>query len=425
MASWKLLQGDAVEKLRELEDGSAQCCVTSPPYFALRSYLPDGDPLKVHEVGIEETPEKYVERLVAVFAEVRRVLRDDGVMFVVIGDSYSAQGGPRTCGDSGFLSRCEAGVQESRNGRERARSGIAGIKTKDLIGVPWALAFALRADGWYLRSEIVWAKSISFCPTYSGSCMPESVNDRCTRSHETIFMLSKSPRYFYDSEAVKEQAGWTRRNSPEWQKQREATNRLKGAGNRNAADGGFTAWQPEAGRNLRSVWTVNPQASKLKHYAMFPEKLIEPMILAGTSAYGACAACGAPWRRLVERETVREHAPTREMGKTPLNVVRAGWRQGGAVSLTVGWEPICNCGSRDVVPCTVLDPFAGAGTTGVVATRLGRSFVGVELNPEYIGFAQGRLAAVEPAAAVVVDEEEPPDYSRVCWGEDAEEEPLE
>jgi DNA modification methylase len=188
--------------------------------------------------------------------------------------------------------------------------------------------------------------------------MPEAVKDRCTKTHETIFLLSKSPKYFYDNEAVKEQAAWTRRNSPEGQEQREATNRLKGAGNRNAADGGFTAWQPEAGRNLRSVWTVNPQPSKLKHYAMFPEKLIEPMILAGS--------------RLGD---------------------------------------------------TVLDPFAGAGTTGVVATRLGRSFIGVELNPEYIGFARERLAAVEPAAEPAVAEEEPVDYSRVCWGDDPEEEP--
>jgi DNA modification methylase len=411
--TWRLLQGDAAGQLRALPEGSVQCCITSPPYFNLRSYLSDGDPLKPFEVGLEETPEKYVQRLVAVFAEVRRVLRDDGTCWVVIGDSWSASGGARTCGGSGFLSKRASGVQDSRNNRSAARmlGRIEGIKHKDLIGVPWMLAFALRADGFYLRQEIVWAKSVSFCPTYSGSCMPEAVKDRCTKSHETIFLLSKSPSYFYDNEAVKEKAhDWSSGGPGVGIKktQHYASDNGGNAGLGRLAqryrDGGV-----EPRRNLRSVWTVNPQASKLKHYAMFPEKLIEPMLRAGTSEYGACAACGAPWQRLVERGIARQGAVV------------------GTVGTTVGWEPTCNCGRRDVVPCTVLDPFSGAGTTGVVATRLGRSFVGVELNPEYIGFARERLAAVEPAVepAVAVDEEEPPDYSRVCWGEDSEEEAAE
>jgi DNA modification methylase len=417
--TWKILQGDATEKLRELKDGSVQCCVTSPPYLGLRSYLPDSDPLKTFEVGLEETPEKYIERLVTVFAEVRRVLRDDGTCWVVIGDSYARDSRVRW-DDTAHRDAGWKVQQASRSAPNLVRDSSI-YKVKDLVGTPWMLAFALRADGFYLRSEIVWAKSVSFCPTYSGSCMPESVNDRCTRSHETIFMLSKSPRYFYDSEAVKEPSVRGAARS-RFDVGKTAVNARRTQVGPRASDSAVT-------RNLRSVWTVNPQPSKLKHYAMFPEKLITPMVLAGTSAHGACSACGAPWQRVVESATAPDR-PGRVQGRDGDSLERAHGADGRAgdrcvvVSSTVGWEPTCDCGCPDVVPCTVLDPFAGAGTTGVVALRLGRSFVGVELNPEYIGFAQERLGAVAGVKAPSAADEEPDgsivDYSRVCWGEDPE-----
>lgn len=202
------IQGDA--RALPLANGSVHCCVTSPPYYALRDYGHTG------QLGLEDTPEQYVAAMVEVFREVRRVLRDDGTLWLNIGDSYAAQpAGNKTFKHGAiFDGRDMSGHQA---GARRDKTNIPGIKQKDLIGIPWMLAFALRADGWYLRQDIIWAKAVSFCATHVGSTMPESVRDRCTKSHEYLFLLTKSERYFCDMEAVKEQGkDWGHRDRTNW-----------------------------------------------------------------------------------------------------------------------------------------------------------------------------------------------------------------
>lgn len=254
-----------------LRDGCVQCVVTSPPYWGLRDY---GD---TNQIGLEATPDLFVTHIRCVFSEVRRVLKNDGTVWLNLGDSY-ASGGTGRRDTSGEYAERRAAQFGSRRGagngpREyKQRERPEGLKAKDLIGIPWRVAFALQADGWYLRSDIIWSKP---------NPMPESVTDRPTKAHEYLFLLSKSQTYYYDADAIKEAAVWTRENNPEWQKQRAETNARKGAGNRNAADGGFTGWKPENGRNKRSVWTVPTMPYAGAHFATFPEKLIEPCILAG------------------------------------------------------------------------------------------------------------------------------------------------
>ena len=248
--------GDALEVLKTLPSESVNCCVTSPPYFGHRDYGVDG------QIGLEASPELYVERLVAVFREVRRVLRNDGTLWVNIGDSYAG-----SWGNYGGQNR-GSGTQRARtvgsllirawDGREQQRPAasrpMAGIKNKDLIGIPWMLAFALRADGWYLRSEIIWAKS---------NPMPESVKDRPTKAHEQLFLLSKSPRYFYDQAAIREPLA-------------------------SAGDGRdeYTVGGNPPSRNKRSVWTITTKPFKGAHFAVFPPELQETCLLAGSPAGG-------------------------------------------------------------------------------------------------------------------------------------------
>lgn len=272
MSDVKILVGDVRDKLSELSEASVRCVVTSPPYWGLRDYGQED------QLGAEDTPELYVQNLVEIFREVRRVLADDGTVWLNIGDSYVGTGHKGDARDPKY--------GEGRNGQKIALNNkVAGLKSKDLIGIPWKVAFALQADGWYLRQDIIWSKP---------NAMPEPVRDRCTRSHEYVFLLSKSRTYFYDNDAVKEPT----------------------------TDG-------TALRNRRDVWSINTQAFKGAHFAVFPEALVEPCVLAGS-----------------------------EVG--------------------------------DVV----LDPFCGSGTTGVVAKRFGRDFVGVELNPEYADIAENRISSV-------------------------------
>jgi DNA modification methylase len=263
-----ILHADA--RFLPLRQQVVDCCVTSPPYFGLRDY---GHP---KQIGLEPTPEAYIATLVKVFQGVWRVLKDDGTLWLNLADSFagSGQGGGGSYGPERRAWR--AGDEaNSRNGSEANRNGLMGVKgakAKDLLGMPWRVAFALQADGWYLRSDIIWAKP---------NPMPESVTDRPTKSHEYLFLLAKQERYYYDADAIKEPARWTRENNPDWQIQRAATNARKGAGNRNAADGGFTGWSPDDGRNKRSVWTINTEPFDGAHFACMPEALVEPCILAG------------------------------------------------------------------------------------------------------------------------------------------------
>lgn len=318
---YRIINGDAHDALITVEDRSVQCCVTSPPYYGLRDYGADG------QIGVEDTPEEYIGRLVAVFREVRRVLKDDGTLWLNIGDSY--------CNSNGYARASEQFQRQGRNDapandRDLAALHGAGYKTKDLIGIPWMLAFALRADGWYLRQDIIWHKP---------NPMPESVTDRCTKAHEYVFLLSKSPKYYFDHEAIQETATsipiGTENDNPHYQTKscKEQKPQMK-----NLQYKGQTAHtmherlaeglpdEMYAVRNKRDVWSVSVKPYSGAHFATFPPDLITPMILAGS-------------------------------------------REGD----------------------TVLDPFTGSGTTGYVCKKLGRNFLGTELNPEYVALAKDRI----------------------------------
>jgi site-specific DNA-methyltransferase (adenine-specific) len=258
-----LLCGDNREVLKTLPEKSVHCCVTSPPYYGLRSYCGEGTPEKAYEIGLEQTPEQYVANLVEVFREVKRVLRDDGTLWLNLGDSYA--GGKTGRGDTG-----EGYLREGRTPacEPKQRAVPPGLKPKDLIGIPWMVAFALRADGWYLRNDIIWAKP---------NPMPESVTDRCTKAHEYIFLMSKSALYYWDGEAIKEE-------SVEPPRAREKNN------GESAVDTKMRGHDCACGntgkRNKRTVWTVTTKPYKEAHFATFPPDLIEPCILAGAPVGG-------------------------------------------------------------------------------------------------------------------------------------------
>ena len=364
----RVLRGDALDLLAGLPDGLAQTCITSPPYWGLRDYgvaprVWGGEPGCRHRwaagergrfcrrcgawkgcLGLEPDPDLYVDHLVAVLREVRRVLRKDGTLWLVLGDSFAA---------------------------------------KDLVGIPWRVAFALQTDGWWLRSDIVWQKP---------NAMPESVTDRPTRAHEFVFLLASSRRYFYDAEAVRE-PDQARRSGNGYKR----PERLSYGGAEEARGQDFE-WVGGAGRNRRSVWTVPTQCFKGPHFATFPEALVEPCLLAGSSPV-ACRECGAPWRRLVDSRRLLDGEREIKGGWTRAKPLHSGralqaigsghWRV-EVRRQTVGWEASCehdDPGAR----CTVLDPFAGAATAGVVAARHGRDFLGIELSGDYARMARRRL----------------------------------
>ena len=306
-------QGDALEVLRSLPSESVHCCVTSPPYWRLRDYSVEG------QLGLESTPEEYVTKLVEVFREVRRVLRKDGTIWLNLGDSYAG-------GNNTHIGGNQLGARGLIEQGRPHRSTPIGFKSKDLIGIPWMVAFALRADGWYLRQDIIWHKP---------NPMPESVKDRCTKAHEYIFLLSKSRKYYYDHEAIKEPAAYDGRKdtlligSPTYEK-----GVVPGQVEQLMAAKGHERWKKnergEYVRNKRSVWTVPTKPFPEAHFAVYPPALITPCILAGCPVGG-----------------------------------------------------------------TVLDPFAGSGTTLLVATQHHRKSIGIELNPEYIEIAKRRLNSVQ------------------------------
>ena len=258
MSKYRVIVGDCIESMRGMSDQSINCCVTSPPYFGLRDYGVDG------QIGLEQTPEEYVAKMVEVFREVRRVLRDDGTLWLNIGDSYAGYHGNKNAAYDSAPSN-KGGYFENQR---KTLVNHEGIKNKDLIGIPWMLAFALRADGWYLRQEIIWQKP---------NPMPESVKDRCTKAHEQIFLLSKSPRYYFDSEAMKEPA--VRAGDIPGGKGHYIQH---SAGGHNK-DGLVACGQKPVAetRNRRSVWNVATRPYKGAHFATFPPALIEPCILAG------------------------------------------------------------------------------------------------------------------------------------------------
>jgi DNA modification methylase len=360
--------------MEDIASESIQCCVTSPPYFGLRDYGADG------QIGLEATPEAYVARMVEVFREVRRVLRDDGTLWLNLGDSYANHGGNGSCGKTAKVGNTRSGQQKTTN------KLVDGLKPKDLVGIPWRVAFALQADGWWLRQDLIWHKP---------NPMPESVRDRCTKAHEYLFLLAKSERYYFDGDAIREPLALSTQNDPRMKDMgRTYGGKGRGAyGENGKANGSMKAWTlNQSGRNRRSVWTVTTKPYSGAHFATFPPDLIEPCILAGTSAEGCCSNCRAPLIRQTSKTKLKRSRPnayTKRTHEEGTGNACANDVAGVAVE-TLGWAPSCDC-AAEVMPCTVLDPFAGSGTTLQVACHHGRNGVGIELNPDYIELAKARI----------------------------------
>ena len=304
--------GDCLEVLRTLPDSYAHTCITSPPYFGLRDYGVDG------QIGLEQTPAEYVAKIVEVFREVRRVLRDDGTLWLNLGDSYSVKS---TYNAAQSLHTANDWKQAGEN-KNTAYERTCGVPAKNLLGIPWRVAFALQDDGWYLRQDIIWSKP---------NPMPESVRDRCTKAHEYLFLLSKNEKYYFDAGAIREPEVCGRKRGPAEHPDKVSTN----------GNSGLARRESDGFRNKRSVWTVTTKPFKGAHFATFPPDLIEPCVLAGCPAGGM-----------------------------------------------------------------VLDPFGGAGTTGLVAQQHGRHATLIELNPEYAAMARERvcrLAAIDKHRSRKVD----------------------
>lgn len=370
----KVINGDALTELKKITDESVDCCITSPPYYALRDYgtghWVGGDPNCPHrrmskysektitghqqdelrgmvgdaiyktvcplcgavrvdqQIGLEETPEQYVEKLTEVFHEVKRILKPSGTLWLNIGDSYWGSGS-RGFDFTGKWTEASE-IQSNSKGTENLTNlpkliGDGGVyKDKDLIGIPWMLAFSLRADGWYLRQDIIWHKP---------NPMPESVADRCTKAHEYIFLLSKSKRYFFDHKAIQEESV-----TEPTIRDKHAEGYQADYANGDRFSPGARVYGENGKRNKRDVWSVPLSPIKEAHFATFPERLIEPCILAGCPVGG-----------------------------------------------------------------TVLDPFFGSGTTGVVATKLNRDYIGIELNPDYINIINKRTGNIQLTLTGLVD----------------------
>ncbi|OQB29599.1 MAG: putative methyltransferase [Candidatus Hydrogenedentes bacterium ADurb.Bin179] len=363
-----ILIGDCLDVLKTLPDCSVHCCVTSPPYWGLRDYGVEG------QFGMERTPEEYVAKMTAVFHEVWRVLRDDGTLWLNLGDSYFSD----TKGSRGPSAKQDSNAGSRYGNRHFERTN--GLKPKDLIGIPWRVAFALQADGWYLRQDIIWSKP---------NPMPESVRDRCTKAHEYVFLLSKSSRYYYDAEAVKEESVYPDDNRKERQKPEDYAAMMGDSGQLRAVINPSNA-RTYPYRNRRSVWTITPKPYRGAHFAVMPPDLAELCILAGTSKRGCCPACGKPWERVVDKANPKGRRDRGGPNDGPRDAGIWSGRAGTREYTTVGWQPGCKCSAGLPVPCTVLDPFGGSGTTGYIASRNGCRAVMIELNPKYAKLAHDR-----------------------------------
>ena len=442
----RILCGDVIETLRLLDDGCVHLVVTSPPYWGLRDYgtatWEGGDADCDHSgvrrghgdekqatsagtsrdpvsrdcrkcgarridkgIGLEATPAEFVAKMVAVFREVRRVMRDDALLVLNLGDSYAGSWGNyggqnRGGGGQREIVKGSQVHQPSYDGLESWRpptSAPPGLKPKDLCLIPHRVAMALQADGWWLRSALPWVKR---------TAMPESVTDRPSSALEYVFLLSKSATYFADMDAVR-RSGGTGANGSRFDQGKTA-----------ARDGGERTqegYRDSAGRNFRNtdLWyesltwphglvgvgdeivglDVNTEAFSEAHYATFPEALVRPFVKLGTSERGCCAVCGAPWRRVVEKEPLISSGGRAHIsGGTQPN--SQGWEGVPRASLdvrTTGWQPTCTHVGAPTVPALILDPFSGAGTVAVVAKAAGRDYVGIELNPTYIEMANRRI----------------------------------
>jgi DNA modification methylase len=382
---YKLLIGDCIEGMKTLPGRSVHTCVTSPPYFGLRDYKAEG------QIGLEETPQAYIDRLVEVFREVWRVLRDDGTLWLNLGDSYAGNGAGGPNSNLSKLADKYAPRVRSRNANRdetgqvtRARKTVPlGLKSKDLIGIPWRVAFALQADGWYLRQDIIWNKP---------NPMPESVKDRCTKAHEYIFMLSKTSKYYFDSEAMQEPAVSTHSSGNGFAGRQGGSNHMPMSG----GVGTKEEWTPGGFRNRRTVWTVSTKPFKGAHFATFPPDLIEPCIRAG-AAEKCCSVCAAPFKRSM----VDTGVPDSSYKGSTFTEGKTGARDGGertqkgerTIKVSGELSPTCSCEAAGV-SSTVLDPFGGSGTTAAVALKHGRNSILCELNPGYESLVQNRIVSI-------------------------------
>lgn len=423
----KILYGDCLEVLKTLPSNSIQMCVTSPPYFNLREYHIDG------QVGHETTPEEFVKKLVVIFNEVKRVLRPDGVCFLNMGDSY--------WNSNGFERATNGWHRKGRDGapaNDRKLPKHPHLKQKDLCLVPQRLELALQEDGWYIRNDIVWWKP---------NPIPFPVTDRLVNCHETIILMTKSSKCFYDAYAVKEPVagvgndGAKRNKRDVWfSKENERISVLVWILSR------LEELDPELPQMLlddyiannndkTDVWNVTVKGTKEAHFATFNPELITPTILAGTSEKGACPVCGAPYKRIIEKgDPIPEWKANSgadsnggyngksekflkqdALGKATQTGFNARWKakqqnasdvkrrilEGMVATKTLSWEPTCDCNKqmridtdntdKNQVPCVVLDPFMGSGTTAIVAQSLGRDYIGIDLNKDYIEMAERRI----------------------------------
>ncbi len=456
-----MLQGNVLDVLKTLPDKCVQCVVTSPPYFGLRDYsrcecatkawlsesllhadgsegrkpggsgnVPPNDPRaqkdpdpncpKCHGTGVipgmdvvwpdgwvgqlghEPTPQMFAQHLVMVFREIRRVLRDDGVCWLNLGDSYAAN-----------RSYSVPNTKNPNSAYDHGSEVPPGLKPKDLCGIPWRVAFALQDDGWWLRSDVIWAKP---------NPMPESVHDRPTRSHEYMFLFTKNERYFYDGDGVRQPLA---ESSVKRYKHAVDTNEQFDPTRHKNIDGVQSPMElltraakgviEKGSANLRTVWTIATRSFTGAHFATFPPELVRRCVLLGTSEKGACAECGMPWQRTVIRVTgftngvcngcgrpEAQHAagpdsksmmyahPETTKTRTTTTMTADGAVPCRAVK-TTGWKPSCDCGCQETTPTIVLDPFAGSGTTLMVARDNGRASIGIELNENYIELQKDRL----------------------------------
>lgn len=394
-----IVQGDAMHI--PLADQSVQCVVTSPPYSGLRSYgFKADDPARKKMIGMEPTFDRHLWNLVRVFREVRRVLRDDGTVWLNYGDSYDS--GTRTLRRPSESAKGKHGYWTNPNIENRNRTKLGA---KNLIGMAWRVAFALQADGWYLRSDIIWHKR---------SPMPESVRDRPTKAHEYVFLLTKRPSYFYDQEAGREpqaastlehfKSGVPRRANRK--AQASTADEIRGNESFRTLSGII------GGRNMRDVWTLSTEPYAGAHFATFPTELVARCLRPGTSAKGCCRECGVAWRRITERErrATRPGSATKVRAPSGWDIGAGAHGQKGSDGRrpagecgnrdeyrhvtdykTVGWHPGCGHGG-DPVPCRVLDPFAGSGTVGVACRRMGLDFIGLELSEAYCQMGRARIS---------------------------------